>query len=185
MIKAIIFDCFGVLAEDAWLPFKREHVGDDVQLAKEIVNLGKQNEYGVISNDSYYTQAAELMGVEEQQLRTILGRQVPNEELFAYIRSELKPKYKIGLLSNANYDVVHELFTPDQAELFDASVLSFESVLVKPDERMFQLVADRLGVLPEECLFIDDVERYCVAAEEFGMRSVLYQSVEQIQQTLR
>lgn len=185
MIKAIVFDCFGVLAEDAWLPFKRKYIGDDTELANQVGDLGKQNEYGLITTDEYFAQTSELIGVDQALLREVLGRRVPNQELFEYIRTELKPKYKIGLLSNANYDVTKDLFTPEQASMFDATVMSFECKLIKPDERMFQLMADRLDVEPEECLFIDDVERYCVAAEEFGMRSVLYQSVEQIQQTLR
>lgn len=177
MIKAIIFDCFGVLAEDAWLPFKRQYIGDNIELANQVGDLGKQNEYGLIANDEYFAQTAELISVDEATLREVLGRRVPNEELFAHIRTELKPKYKIGLLSNANYDVTKELFTPEQAELFDATVMSFECKLIKPDERMFQLTADRLGVLPDECLFIDDVERYCVAAEEFGMQTILYEDI--------
>lgn len=180
MVRAIIFDCFGVLAEDAWLPFKRKYIGEDKDLADQVGDLGKQNEYGLISNDEYFTQTAQLIGVDQALLREVLGRKIPNEELFAYILSELKPKFKIGLLSNANYDVTKELFTSEQAGMFDATVMSFECRLIKPDERMFQLAADRLGVLPEECIFIDDVERYCVAAEAFGMRSIVYEGIDQI-----
>lgn len=184
MIKAIIFDCFGVLAEDGWLPFKRKYIGDNAELAQAVSDLGKQNDYGMIGNSDYFAKAAELIGVDEQTLRDAVGRKVPNEELFEYIKSDLKPKYKIGLLSNANYDVVHELFTPEQAALFDASVMSFESKLVKPDQCMFMLMAERLGVRWDECVFVDDVERYCVAAEEIGIRSILYKSPQQLKQEL-
>lgn len=184
MIKAIIFDCFGVLAEDGWLPFKRKYIGDNLELAQTISDLGKQNDYGMVTNDEYFGQVAELIGVEPQLLRDAVGRRVPNEELFDYIRTELKSKYKIGLLSNANYDVVQDLFMPEQADLFDATVMSFECKLVKPDPRMFQLMADRLGVRWDEMLFIDDVERYCVAAEQLGISSVLYESPKQLKQEM-
>jgi len=176
VIKAIIFDCFGVLAEDGWIPLKRKYVGDNRKLAEAISDIGKQNEYGFIDNETHIRKMAEIMDVDVDILRKGLGIRVPNEELFEYIKKELKPKYKIGLMSNANYDVVHALFTPDQAIMFDASVMSFESHLIKPDERMYQLIAQRLGVAMNECMFIDDQERYCVAAENYGMQAHFYTS---------
>ena len=87
MIKAVIFDCFGVLAEDAWLPFKRQYIGDNMQLAEQVSDLGKQNEYGMISNDEYFAATAKLIGAEERLLRDAVGHQVPNRELFDYIES--------------------------------------------------------------------------------------------------
>ncbi|MDQ3064980.1 MAG: HAD-IA family hydrolase [bacterium] len=184
MIQAIIFDCFGVLAEDGWLPFKRRYIGDNQELAQQAADLGKQNEFGMINNDEYYQQAAQLLGVEESVLRGALGKRVANDELFEFIEKELKPKYKIGMLSNANYDVLGELFTPMQASVFDASVMSFKDKLIKPDLRMFELMATRLDVEMEECVMIDDVERYCVAAEEAGMSSVVYKNPTQATQDL-
>ncbi|MDQ3123101.1 MAG: HAD-IA family hydrolase [bacterium] len=179
MIKAIIFDCFGVLAEDGWLPFKRKYVGGNEDLAQAAADLGKQNEYGLITNDEYYDLASRLLKVDETVLRGALGKKVPNEELFEFINIKLKPHYKIGLLSNANYDVLIDLFTTEQAGVFNASVMSFKDKLIKPDPRMFQLIAERLDVELEECVLIDDVERYCVAAEAVGMSSILYENPTQ------
>lgn len=183
-VKAIIFDCFGVLAEDGWLPFKRTYIGDNEQVAQAVADLGKQNEYGIIGNEDYIRQSAAIIGVDEQALRAAVGKRVPNVELFDFIKTELKPRYKIGLLSNANYDVLHDLFTPDQAAVFDASVMSFESKMIKPDPRMFMLIAKRLDVAMDECVFVDDVARYVTAAEELGMQALLYNSPTRLQQDL-
>jgi HAD superfamily hydrolase (TIGR01509 family) len=185
MIKAIIFDCFGVLAEDGWLPLKRKYIGNNQALAQQISDLGKQNEHGFIDNTSFTKQAAELMGISEALLREATGKRVPNEELFDFIKSKLKPHYKIGLMSNANYDVLHQLFTQNQANCFDAAVTSFEVKLIKPDERMYELVSQRLGIEPGECLFVDDQERNCVAAEQVGMESVLYQNNQQFTEQIK
>lgn len=185
MIKAVIFDCFGVLAEDGWLPFKRKHIGENEELAQEVADLGKQNEFGIVSNDTYLSKVAHLLSVEEHKLKNALSRKVPNEDLLNFIAKELKPKYKIGLLSNANFNVLNELFTKSQASLFDESVLSYESKLIKPDPRSFQLVATRLGVTVEECIFIDDVDRYCLAAMNVGMKSILYVNTNQIIRDIR
>lgn len=184
MIKAIIFDCFGVLAEDGWLPFKRKFIGDNAELARDVADLGKQSDYGMIDYESHLEQVAELVGVSRGELSSALGRKMPNEELFDYIKNELKPRYRIGLMSNANYDVTRELFTPEQAGLIDASVMSFESRMVKPDERMYMLMAERLGVEPAECIFVDDQERYCTVAEYLGMRGIVYQDFMQLKSEL-
>jgi putative hydrolase of the HAD superfamily len=185
MIKAIVFDCFGVLAEDGWLPFKRQYIGEDRALADAVADLGKQNEYGLLSNHEYFHAASELIGVDEQLLRGAVGKRVPNESLFDFISKELKPMYKIGLLSNANFDVLHNLFNEQQAAVFDASVLSYETQLVKPDPKMFALIAQKLQVETSDCLFIDDVERYAEDAEALGMQSVVYKNLNQAIQDIK
>lgn len=179
MIKAILFDCYGVLAEDGWSSFRRRYIGDNTQALQVLSDLGKQNEYGMMDNNTYYQEASKIMGVDEATLREAISRQVPNEDLFEYIATSLKPKYKIGLISNANYDVTNELFTPKQSRLFDASVLSYECRMIKPDPEMFLLIAEKLGVQPKECIFVDDIESYCIAAENLGMKAVVYKDVKQ------
>lgn len=184
MIKAIIFDCFGVLAEDGWMPFKRKYIGDNKKLAEAVSDLGKQNEYGLIDNETHLHKMAELMDVDPELLRAALGKRVPNEILIPFVKKELKPKYKIGLLSNANFNVLKDLFTPEQAKLFDASVMSYESKLIKPDKRMFELMVERLGVNLNECVFVDDQERYCAEAEAYGMSSIFYRDFDQFKREL-
>jgi putative hydrolase of the HAD superfamily len=53
--------------------------------------------------------------------------------------------------------------------LFDAVVISAEVGMRKPEERIFQHAASLLGVDPQECVFIDDIEANVVAAEALGM----------------
>lgn len=178
MIKAIIFDCFGVLAEDGWTPFKRKYIGDNQVLRDQVADLGKQTDRGYISYKDMITATSKLIGVQPDILRAAVGRKVPNEPLLNYIKTKLKPRYKIGMMTNANYDVTKDLFTPSQAELFDASVMSHESGMVKPDKRMYELMAQRLGVFTNECVYVDDIERYCVAAEGIGMHSIYYKELD-------
>lgn len=179
MIKAVIFDCFGVLAEDGWLPLKREYIGSNKKLEQEVSDLGKQNEYGMVDNSDYLRKTARLLSIEENKLKNALSRRVPNEQLLSFIESKLKQRYKIGLLSNANFNVITEIFTDDQASLFDASVMSYESKLIKPDPRSFRLIAERLDAELSECIFVDDVDRYCLASEDLGMKAIIYQNPEQ------
>lgn len=184
MIRAIIFDCFGVLAEDGWTPFKRKHIEPDVNLTKEIARLGALTDKGILSNEETVTEMARLINVPINDLRHALERKVPNEPLFDYIRTTLKLHYKIGMLSNANYDVVNELFLMEHTELFDAHVLSYETKLLKPDRRMFELAAKRLGVDMDECVYIDDKLQHVEAAQSYGMRSFQYVSLQDLKERL-
>ncbi len=57
-------------------------------------------------------------------------------------------------------------------EIFDAIVLSGEVGLRKPDPHIFRLAAERIGVPPTQCAFVDDLERNVDAARELGMFGV-------------
>ncbi|HUY44586.1 MAG TPA: HAD family phosphatase [Streptosporangiaceae bacterium] len=58
--------------------------------------------------------------------------------------------------------------------LFDAVVISAEVGMRKPEERIFRHAADLLGVVPAECVFIDDIEANVLAAEAIGMTGMLH-----------
>jgi HAD superfamily hydrolase (TIGR01509 family) len=178
MIKAIIFDCFGVLAEDGWTPFKRKHISHDPKLVEEVARLGALTDKGVLSYEETIQTIARMLHVKDSELREAVDRKVPNEDLFELILNDLKPHYKIGLMSNANFDVINELFAIEQSALFDADVLSYETGLLKPDKKMFELIAQRLAVDMSECLFIDDQEKHCIAARSYGMKVFHYTSYE-------
>lgn len=178
MIKALIFDCFGVLATDGWTPFKAKHIEPNSVLERTIAEIGRQSDTGRLSAAETTHQMAELIGVGEEVLRAALSGKVPNVVLFRYIESELKLRFKIGLMSNANYDVTKELFTAKQMELFDVVVLSYDTYLAKPDRAMYELVASKLRLQLSECLFIDDKRQYVEAAQQYGAPGLLYTSFE-------
>jgi HAD superfamily hydrolase (TIGR01509 family) len=184
MIRAIIFDCFGVLAKDGWTPFKQKYLAHDPELLKKVATLGRQSDLGNQDSDQTTITVARMAGVEPDELRKALKLRSPNDELIEYIRSNLKSKYKIGMMSNASYDVINELFKAHHIDILDAYVLSYESGLAKPDHEMFRLVARRLGEEIENCLFVDDQERYCLAAKEAGAQALWYRSFEQFKDDL-
>lgn len=104
---------------------------------------------------------------------------VPNDALFAYIRDSLKPQVKIGMLSNAADNHLDTLFEPWQVALFDDVVLSYQTGMVKPEPEIFQHAATRLDALPEECIFVDDIERYCTAAGDLGMQTIIHSDTKE------
>lgn len=179
MIKAIIFDCFGVLVVDGWLPFKQRVFGDNPDLFAESTDLSKQMDRGIISYEDFLNGVAELAGMDLRDVRSEIENNPQNVPLLDYIKTSLKPNYKIGMLSNAGANWLDELFSADQIELFDAVSLSYQSGYIKPDAGAYQAIASMLGVDLTECIFVDDQERYCTGATDAGMRSIVYTNHEQ------
>ena len=174
MIRAIVFDCFGVLAGDGWLPFKQKYFGHDKELFTRAGDLNRQVDAGLADYDEFIREVARLAGIPEHEAYQQIEENPPHHELFDYIRQQLKPAYKLGMLSNAGANWLPEMFSKEQIALFDAIALSYEIGVTKPDPRAYHIIADRLDVAPDECVFIDDQERYCTAAAAEGMHAVRF-----------
>ena len=80
---------------------------------------------------------------------------------------------RTGLLSNS-WGVTDAYPRHLFGELFDDVVISGEVGMRKPEERIFALATARLGLLAEDCVFVDDVEGNILAARTLGFRTVLH-----------
>lgn len=183
MITAIIFDCFGVLVTEGWVAFRDTYFADSAT-RQQAIDLRRAADWGSLPYADFEQNIAALGDVSIATVRSYLQGNTPNKPLLEYIRTTLKPYYKIGLLSNAASDALPRLFTPKQRELFDATVLSYHLKVAKPDPRAYQAIADTLGVAPSECVFIDDNEYFCTAAREQGMQAIWYKDFTQLQTEL-
>jgi HAD superfamily hydrolase (TIGR01549 family) len=184
MIKAIIFDCFGVLAESSYNNFYSTHLSDKPEVVEQIKALDHASNKGSITHDDFYRGIAELTKMPEYEIREFMKQHPANLELFAYVQNDLKPHYKIGLLSNVASDLMDELFTKEQKEVFDDVVLSYAVNLAKPDVEIFELAAERLGIPTDECVFIDDVQIYLDGADIAGMQTILYEDFDSFKKEL-
>lgn len=173
-VKAIIFDCFGVLTSERWIPFRQKHfhTGEAKAFAQKM--MGKLVT-GRIQPQEFISTIAQKGDVGEDQVLDSLTGSSADEKLFGWIYRN-KHIYKIGMLSNVGSDRLDTLFTKDHIEVFDDIVLSFHVGMAKPDPRIYELAAERLGVRPSECLFVDDKEVFCQAARDVGMKAVKYKT---------
>ncbi len=179
MIRAIIFDCYGVLTTDGWWPFKKKHFGHDPNLEQQASDLNRQADAGLTTHANLVQTLAKWAHITPEEVWNAIHSNVADDELFGYIQEHLKPHFKIGLLSNTGANRLPELFTPEQINLFEATSLSYDTGYVKPDPRAYETIAARLDVLPEECIFVDDQERFCTAARGEGMQAIVYKNYEQ------
>jgi putative hydrolase of the HAD superfamily len=88
---------------------------------------------------------------------------------------ELRPTYKLAILSNADISLRERLEGEIGIHhLFDDIVCSAEVRMAKPEPAIFVLAAERLGLDPRECVFVDDLDTNVAAARQVGMQAVLF-----------
>lgn len=183
MIKAIIFDCFGVLTSDGWLPFAQKYFGHDSEIKQQSHDLNRQVDAGLLDYDSFIAKVAALAKVSLAQAHKDIENNIANQPLFDYV-TKLKQTYKIGMLSNAGANWLSQLFTPDQVAIFDAVALSYEMGITKPYPQAYHTICDRLGVKPAEAVFIDDIQRYVTGAKDIGMHGIWFKNNQQLKEEL-
>jgi|JRYG01.1.fsa_nt_gb HAD superfamily hydrolase (TIGR01509 family) len=181
MIKAIIFDCFGVLYIHS-RHLLTEHFIDN---QKEFDDLFLQYNYGHIHPDEYVQKLSELSGRPTEEMKKfVIGDHVFNEPLYNFLLT-LKPNYKIGLLSNIGRGWIQNFFDEHQLhDVFDAVVLSGDEGVTKPHPQIYELMSERIGANVNECIMIDDLPENVAGADAAGMKGIVYGNLRQMTKEL-
>ena len=184
MIKAIIFDCFGVFYID---PFGHFIAAAKPEVRQELRDLMLAEDLGHVDVTEIVQRYSELTGLPEADVRQQLYgvRMVRNEALLDYAES-LRKNYKLALLSNLSPHSMDKYFTQaERKKYFDTVVVSSEVGLIKPQPEIYELTAERLGVDPSETVFIDDYPANCDGARSTGMQAIVYTGMAQLQDDLK
>jgi putative hydrolase of the HAD superfamily len=89
-------------------------------------------------------------------------------ELVAHVRAS---GVRTALVTNSFGIEYHR---EDWPRLFDATVISAEVGLRKPDPGIYAIALERLGVQAADVVFVDDMQPNIEAAAELGMATVLH-----------
>ncbi len=192
-IKAVIWDIGGVImrTED---PAPRAELAAELGVTREFLNelvwggeQGARAQIGEISPQEIWDYARselKLAPDEYPDLRErFFGGDVLDTRLVDFIRS-IQPSYKIGIISNAWSQIADSLVEWGVDDAFEIVVGSGDVGIMKPDPRIYQIALERLGVKPEEAVFVDDFVENVHGAQALGMYSVHFRSREQAIQEL-
>lgn len=184
VIRAVVFDIGGVLeiTPDTGMTQKWEarlHLKPG-ELDTRTASVWRDGELGKCSEEHMQQSLRESMGMDQGQVDAFwhdvweeyLG--TLNVPLATYF-SRLRPHYQTVLLSNSfvgarSREQEHYHF----AEMTDLIIYSHEVGIAKPERRIFELTCERLGVQPEEIIFLDDVEQHVIAARSIGIHAILF-----------
>ena len=171
-----VFDSFRVFCQsegldaDAFLTLMSED--------KEARRQLRRVETGDIDEDEFGVILAEKLGVSDSENlidRLFAGMQADKPMIDAVKRAKAAG-IRTGLVSNSigagRYD--RSTFP----EMYDGVVISAEVGLHKPQPEIFLMGAERAGVAPEQCVFVDDLRENCQGAEAVGMTAVLHRGAE-------
>jgi putative hydrolase of the HAD superfamily len=193
-IKAVIFDVGGVLIQTVdRRPLCRweARLGlREGELAREVFScpVSWRASIGLATGADVWMELAclyRLHANEVQELaQDVFSAEAVDEAMTAFVVS-LRPRYKTALLSNAWPEARASLEKRrGLSALTDTLILSCEERLMKPDTRIYQLAAERLGVAPEETLFVDDYLPNVEGARDAGLCAYLYTTREAALQEL-
>jgi epoxide hydrolase-like predicted phosphatase len=188
-IRAVIFDFGDVLfrTED---PRRRRKWEKHLGLPEgELVNLVFESEVadrsivGQATEADVWRYVAITYGLNDEQLSELRQDFWSSWRLDAELvdfLGDLRPRYKTAILSNA-WPGAREVFTQMLRldEVVDAMIISAEEGVAKPDARIYQIAVDRIGVQPEEAVFVDDKEENVQVAQEYGIWSIQFKSTQQ------
>jgi epoxide hydrolase-like predicted phosphatase len=94
----------------------------------------------------------------------------PDEPMRDAVRRARRHGIRTGLISNS---WVEDHYAPELLEeLFDGVVISGREGMRKPAPRMYELGAERIGVEPDRCVYVDDLPFNLTPASEMGMATV-------------
>ena len=183
--RGLIVDFGGVLTTDLFASFAAfceqegldpETIGEAFRRDPEARELLIGLEEGRMDEDEFEPRLAEVLGVEDHSrlIERLMSGAGPDEAMVGAVRAARAAGVRTGLLSNSwgtrRYDRAM------LAELFDGVVISGEEGMRKPAPPLYALAAERIGLPPEECVFVDDLPFNLPPAEELGMATVRHRS---------
>lgn len=189
MIKNLLFDLGGVIMDIRRLncvaSFERLGMKNADSFLGEYSQKGPflQLEEGAISEEEFRTAVRALIDgeVSDEQIDSafcdfLVG--IPKYRL-EQLR-QLKKSYNIYMLSNTNSIMWRSRIAEDfrqegleREDYFDGIVTSFEAQSIKPDAKIFHTVVEKLGINPDETLFLDDSQKNLDAAAQLGFHTLL------------
>ena len=190
MIKNIVFDIGRVLIGFEWHEYVRslfdEGTAEKVTEAMWGTGYWKQLDIALLTDDEildlFYSAAPEY---KDQILEAFerVGECVKRRDWAIPLIKDLKEKgYRVLYLSNFSEHVMgSNRDALDFVPHMDGGVFSCDINVIKPAAGIYNALLEKYGLLPEECLFIDDHRDNVSAAKKCGMKGIVFESRQQLE----
>jgi epoxide hydrolase-like predicted phosphatase len=187
-VKGLLVDYGGVLTTNVWESFsvfcraeglEPDQVRGLFRDDPSALRLLRRLETGELTEEQFSEQFGPLLGIHDHDglIDRLFAGMKPDEPMIDSLRHARSAGIRTGLISNSwgkgRYD------RGSFAELFDGVVISGEVGLHKPQPEIFQLGAERIGLEPADCVFVDDLRENCAGAEAVGMTAVLHRDTDE------
>jgi glucose-1-phosphatase len=186
VIKAVAFDFGNVLckvdrgAASAAMAARSGLSPEEIGLRLWDGAIERDSETGRISSRVHFERVKAAIGADGSwsygEFAEEFGRAIsPFPEGEAAVEGVAALGLRSFIVSNTNYIHSLKIFEREilatRPELY---ALSFKIGAMKPDPRIWLWLAERSGLSPAECLYVDDIEAYCAAARGLGFPALRY-----------
>jgi epoxide hydrolase-like predicted phosphatase len=194
MIRAVVFDWGGVLMRTvdvrprlAW----QRRLGLPPRGLVDLFFGGpvwRRALDGQATLDDVWAEVAQRLGLGEEEIAALshdfwAGDQL-DRDLVSLIRNLRAQGLRMALLSNHIAGLPCLLADLDLDALFDAVIVSALEGVTKPDPAIYRCALERLGVVPDEVVFVDDFGRNVAAARDLGMVGIRFRGVAHLRRAL-
>jgi len=197
MIKAVIFDFGGVFTSsplEAFRRYERERGLPQNLIARINTTNPQSNAWALFERAEIDIDAFDKAFAAEA---AALGHDVPGRDVLPLLAGDFRPdmiealrriktRFKTGCITNnmphnaaSGTEAGRTLYAREIMELFDALIESAKLGIRKPDPRIYELMCERLSVVPEECVYLDDLGGNLKPARAMGMTTIKVNSAPQ------
>jgi beta-phosphoglucomutase family hydrolase len=184
MIRAVIFDMDGVIAETEYVHIEAEkqtmlkygvRISED-ELHEYTGTTAKLMFTELIKKYGLDATFEEMFKVKEKILFELMEKGVqPTKGVVDLLLELRKRKIKLAVASSSHRKMIeYVLKTLKITGLFESVVGAEDIERSKPDPEIFQVSAKRLEVKPEKCLVVEDSRLGVEAAKSAGMKCLGY-----------
>jgi putative hydrolase of the HAD superfamily len=185
----LLVDFGGVLTTNVFDSFREFCVAEGIE-AGTVRTLFREDpralanvrglETGALTEEEFGERFGELLALDPERRPGLVDRMFghirEDETMTEAVRSARAQGIRTGLISNSMGAGRYDRST--FPELFDGVVISGDVGMHKPEPEIFRLGCERVGLPPEECVFVDDLRENCTGAEAVGMTAVLHRGAE-------
>lgn len=193
MIKVILFDLGGVLFTNG-TSLLAKHIAQkhnkDHQAVYDLLNysdIGNAYREGKITRDEFWDSVKEQLGIgdDTNQLEATWISFYEIIEGTKYIINSLRKKYKVYFLSDSTKERIVAFDRKFEfSKMFHGGIFAHEHGVRKPNSKIYEIAIEKIGVKPEEILFIDDKQLNLPPAEKLNMQTLLFSTPEKLQDDL-
>ena len=180
-IRAVFFDLGGVIVRTEYQA-PRQYLAERLGMEYEdLVKLvfgspsSEQASVGEITTEQHWAEVTKRLRRPSSETETIrdefFAGDVVDLEIVEFLRS-LRPRYHVGLISNAWPDMRDYIVEQKFDDAFDHMVISAEVGVMKPEARIYQIALEQAGVSPNEAVFVDDFIENIEGCEALGMHGI-------------
>ncbi len=193
MIRVVIFDFGGVLAEEGFreglMAIAVKNNLDPDEFFRKCEEIIYETGYvkGLVEEHHYWDTVRQKTGLKgnDKELRNeILNRFILRPKMFECVKKLREEGFMVCILSDQTnwLDEINER-TPFY-QYFDFIFNSYKIRISKRDSNAFSNICSKIGVINHEALFIDDNIRNIKAAESEGLKTIHFIGLEDFEKKI-